>query len=88
MQPLHTHTLQVALRRCSPLMIYALRRLARGLGSARAGARQGFATALALLLSRQVCGDGVCVCVCVCVCCCCCCCCGRCEQGRQYRAVV
>ncbi|KAG1677626.1 hypothetical protein FOA52_010407 [Chlamydomonas sp. UWO 241] len=45
---------EVALRRCSPLMIYALRRLARGLGSARAGARQGFATALALLLSRQV----------------------------------
>eukprot|EP00955_Chlamydomonas_euryale_P001723 19364-Chlamydomonas_euryale.AAC.1 len=37
----------------SPAQIYALRRLVRGLGSGRAGARQGFATALALLLSRQ-----------------------------------
>lgn len=34
--------------------MYALRRLARGLGSGRAGARQGFATALALLLGAQV----------------------------------
>ena len=33
--------------------VYALRRLVRGLGSGRQGARQGFATALSLLLSKQ-----------------------------------
>lgn len=44
---------ELALRRCSPLMIYALRRLVRGLGSGREGARQGFATALTLLLSKE-----------------------------------
>lgn len=44
---------ELALRKCSPLMIYALRRLVRGLGSGRDGARQGFATALTLLLSQQ-----------------------------------
>ena len=31
---------------CSPVLVYALRRLARGLGSGRSGARQGFALAL------------------------------------------
>ena len=33
--------------------VYALRRLVRGLGSGRQGARQGFATALSLLISSQ-----------------------------------
>jgi hypothetical protein len=36
-----------------PSQVYALRRLVRGLGSGRQGARQGFATALSLLLSKQ-----------------------------------
>ena len=31
---------------CSPVVVYALKRLARGLGSGRSGARQGFALAL------------------------------------------
>ncbi len=37
--------------RILPLQVYALRRLARGLTSSRAGARQGYATALAGLLA-------------------------------------
>ncbi|KXZ41682.1 hypothetical protein GPECTOR_322g31 [Gonium pectorale] len=43
--------LEYHLRRCSPTMVYTLRRLARGLGSSRAAARQGFATALTGLLA-------------------------------------
>ncbi|KAF5843805.1 hypothetical protein DUNSADRAFT_5042 [Dunaliella salina] len=43
--------LEHALRRCSPIMTYSLRRLARGLGSSRAASRQGFASAMASLLS-------------------------------------
>ena len=35
-----------ALEGCSPVLVYALKRLARGLGSGRSGARQGFALAL------------------------------------------
>ena len=35
-----------ALTECSPVLTYALKRLARGLGSGRSGARQGFALAL------------------------------------------
>lgn len=42
--------LEQALRGCSPLTVYTLRRLARGLGSGRAASRQGFAAALAALL--------------------------------------
>ncbi|KAK9903496.1 hypothetical protein WJX75_007153 [Coccomyxa subellipsoidea] len=41
-----------ALRKCSPLTVYALRRLARGLGSSHDAARQGFALALAAALAR------------------------------------
>lgn len=40
-----------ALRRCSPLMVYAFKRLCRGLGSSRQGARQGFSLAIASLLA-------------------------------------
>ena len=40
------------LRGCCPLLVYALRRLCRGLGSSRQGARQGFALALAALLAQ------------------------------------
>lgn len=36
------------------LQVYALRRLARGLGSGRAASRQGFSTALASLLAGSV----------------------------------
>ena len=39
--------------RAPPLQVYGLRRLARGLGSSRQGARQGFATALTLVLQQQ-----------------------------------
>ncbi|KAK9827786.1 hypothetical protein WJX74_002012 [Apatococcus lobatus] len=35
---------------CAPLLVYALERLMRGLGSGRQGARQGFALALTVLL--------------------------------------
>lgn len=38
---------------CFGVQVYALRRLVRGLGSGRQGARQGFATALALLLGQH-----------------------------------
>ena len=44
-----------ALRRCSPLMIYAFKRLCRGLGSSRQGARQGFSLASASLLGAVQC---------------------------------
>ncbi len=44
-----------ALRRCSPLMIYAFKRLCRGLGSSRQGARQGFSLAIASLLGAVQC---------------------------------
>eukprot|EP00201_Polytomella_parva_P002816 CAMPEP_0175083796 /NCGR_PEP_ID=MMETSP0052_2-20121109/27617_1 /TAXON_ID=51329 ORGANISM="Polytomella parva, Strain SAG 63-3" /NCGR_SAMPLE_ID=MMETSP0052_2 /ASSEMBLY_ACC=CAM_ASM_000194 /LENGTH=1483 /DNA_ID=CAMNT_0016355357 /DNA_START=82 /DNA_END=4530 /DNA_ORIENTATION=+ len=44
--------LEQHLENCSPAIVYALRRLARGLQSGNKGARQGFATALALLLSQ------------------------------------
>ena len=37
---------------CSPVLVYALRRLARGLGSGRSGARQGFALALTAAFSE------------------------------------
>eukprot|EP00198_Chlamydomonas_reinhardtii_P000103 XP_001689438.1 predicted protein [Chlamydomonas reinhardtii] len=43
--------LEYHLRRCSPTMVYTLRRLARGLASSRQAARQGYATALAGLLA-------------------------------------
>ncbi|GLC57322.1 hypothetical protein PLESTB_001211700 [Pleodorina starrii] len=43
--------LEYHLRRCSPTTVYTLRRLARGLGSSRQAARQGYATALAGLLA-------------------------------------
>ncbi|MEW5313413.1 MAG: hypothetical protein WDW38_004984 [Sanguina aurantia] len=43
--------LELALSRCAPIMTYSLRRLARGLSSGRQGARQGFATALTMLIS-------------------------------------
>lgn len=39
-----------ALSRCSPLMMYTIKRLAKGLASGREGARQGYAMALASLL--------------------------------------
>ena len=41
-----------ALTGCSPVLVYALRRLARGLGSGRSGARQGFALALTAAFSE------------------------------------
>ncbi|GAB4814705.1 hypothetical protein N2152v2_001751 [Parachlorella kessleri] len=41
-----------ALRRCSPLLTYAVKRLVKGLASGRQGARQGFALALTLALGR------------------------------------
>eukprot|EP00798_Chlamydomonas_sp_ICE-L_P019314 gene19314-25966_t len=44
--------LEHALSRCSPVMVYGLRRLTRGLSSGRQGARQGFASALAMLLAK------------------------------------
>lgn len=44
-----------ALRSCSPLMIYAFKRLCRGLGSSRQGARQGFSLAIASLLGAVQC---------------------------------
>ncbi|GFR51036.1 hypothetical protein Agub_g13364, partial [Astrephomene gubernaculifera] len=47
--------LEYHLRRCSPTMVYTLRRLARGLGSSRQAARQGYATALAGLLGASGC---------------------------------
>jgi DNA polymerase phi len=37
---------------CSPVVVYALKRLARGLGSGRSGARQGFALALTAAFSE------------------------------------
>lgn len=40
---------------CSPLLVYAVRRLCRGLASSRQGARQGFALALSSLLRRLDC---------------------------------
>jgi len=43
--------LHAALDGCAPLLTYGLRRLARGLASGRAGARQGFAVALAAVLA-------------------------------------
>jgi len=46
-----------ARRRCSPLMGYALKRLARGLASSRDGARQGYAAAFAVLLAHAA-GNG------------------------------
>ncbi len=49
--------LAAALGRCSPLMAYALKRLARGLASSRDGARQGYAAALAVLLAHAA-GNG------------------------------
>jgi DNA polymerase phi len=42
-----------ALTECSPVLTYALKRLARGLGSGRSGARQGFALALTAALRRS-----------------------------------
>ncbi|KAF8062006.1 pol5 [Scenedesmus sp. PABB004] len=45
--------MEAALSCCSPLMAYGLKRLARGLASSRQGARQGFAAALAAVLSRS-----------------------------------
>jgi hypothetical protein len=47
-----------ALGRCSPLMVYAMRRLVRGLASSRDGARQGYAAALAVLLRHAAGGLG------------------------------
>ncbi|GLI61735.1 hypothetical protein VaNZ11_004161, partial [Volvox africanus] len=47
--------LEYHLRRCSPTMVYTLRRLARGLSSSRQGARQGYATALTGLLAASRC---------------------------------
>lgn len=44
-----------ALRRCSPLMVYAFKRLCRGLGSSRQGARQGFSLAISALLGATQC---------------------------------
>ena len=44
-----------ALRRCSPLVVYAFKRLCRGLGSSRQGARQGFSLAIASLLAGTQC---------------------------------
>lgn len=44
-----------ALAHCSPLMQYSVKRLCRGLGSGRAGARQGFSLALTLLLQESSC---------------------------------
>ena len=44
-----------ALRRCSPLLLYAFKRLCRGLGSSRQGARQGFSLAITSLLAATQC---------------------------------
>lgn len=44
-----------ALRRCTPLTVYAVKRLCRGLASGRQGARQGFALGLTTLLARSDC---------------------------------
>ena len=44
-----------ALTGCCPLMVYAVKRLCRGLASSRQGARQGFALALAGLLQSTHC---------------------------------
>ena len=44
-----------ALRRCSPLVVYAFKRLCRGLGSSRQGARQGFSLAISALLGASQC---------------------------------
>jgi DNA polymerase phi len=41
-----------ALAGCSPVLAYALKRLARGLGSGRSGARQGFALALTAAIAE------------------------------------
>ena len=46
-----------ALARCSPHLVYALKRLARGLASGRDGARQGYAAALGVLLAHAA-GSG------------------------------
>jgi len=45
-------TTTAALRNCSPLMDYAIKRLCRGLGSGRGAARQGFALTLTNLLEQ------------------------------------
>ena len=47
-----TSELGPSLRACSPVVVYALKRLARGLGSGRSGARQGFALALTAAFSE------------------------------------
>ena len=44
-----------ALQRCCPLVVYAVKRLCRGLSSSRQGARQGFSLALACLLESLRC---------------------------------
>ncbi|KAG2493575.1 hypothetical protein HYH03_008094 [Edaphochlamys debaryana] len=61
--------LEYHLRRCSPTLVYTLRRLARGLGSSRQAARQGYAAALAGLLggSKAVSPAGVLVLLEVCI---------------------
>ncbi|KAI8471961.1 MAG: DNA polymerase phi-domain-containing protein [Monoraphidium minutum] len=50
--------LAAPLRRCSPTMAYALKRLARGLASGRDGARQGYASALTVLLAAAAAAGG------------------------------